>query len=425
MAATAAQFVTALTQSGLLTQEEWAAFEKENPQALLDTESLARELVRAQKLTRYQVQHVLAGKAHMLVLGHYLVLEHIGAGGMGQVYKARHRRMGRLVALKVLPAKALHSPDSLKRFQREARAAARLVHPNIVMAFDADQSGTSHFLVLEYVAGRDLNTLVKQEGPLPIEQAVQCALQAAQGLEYAHQQRVVHRDIKPANLLLDGEGNVKILDMGLARLEPSADSPPDKDHQDVGLTRSGVILGTIDYMSPEQAENTRRADARSDIYSLGCTLFCLLTGKPPYPAENTLAKLMAHRTRPVPSLRTTRSEVSADLDAIVQRMLAKRPEDRYQTMSELLIDLRTGKPSGKPGPANSKYTSSDAHLTNFLHGMTASTPSVASRTHSSTASAAKGSAGSLTSKWRNKKLLALGAAAGLALLATLMALFSR
>ncbi|MCY2995949.1 MAG: serine/threonine-protein kinase, partial [Planctomycetota bacterium] len=179
-----------------------------------DAQGLARELIRQGKLTKFQAAAVYQGKIKSLVLREYVILERLGAGGMGEVFQARHRGMNRVVALKVLPPRAMSSPDAVRRFQREAKAAARLLHPNIVTAFDADEDHGLHFLVMEYVEGQDLARIVKDRGPLGVAEALDCIVQAAKGLEYAHTHGVVHRDIKPANLLLSTEGTVKVLDMG-------------------------------------------------------------------------------------------------------------------------------------------------------------------------------------------------------------------
>lgn len=347
------QFAASLSDSGLLSAEEVAEFRRTLARESASVQEFAGALVRTGRLTKYQARQAFDGHAQALVLGQYVLLDYIGAGGMGQVYRASHRTLGREVAIKTLSAKAVKSAESLKRFQREMRAAARLVHPNIVMAYDADQAGGVHFLVMEFVNGQDLKTIVKESGPLPVGKVVDYALQAARGLAYAHQQGVVHRDIKPANLLVDQEGALKILDMGLARvsgIELSVDGQQDDGlagQQDDGLTQTGIILGTADYMSPEQAENSRAVDGRSDIYSLGCTLFCLLTGKPPFADETTnIKKLLAHSRRPVPSAAALRPEVPAGLDQIVQRMMAKHAADRQQSMQELIAELTAGRVLG-------------------------------------------------------------------------------
>jgi serine/threonine protein kinase len=302
-------------------------------------EGLLAALVKQHHLTPFQAAQINAGKAKAIVLGEYTILDKIGAGGMGQVFKATHRRMDRTVAIKMLPPSLTKDAAALARFEREARAAAKLSHPNIVTAFDAGHANRAHFLVMEYVAGQDLAALVIRDGPLPVDKAVNYILQAARGLEFAHRKGVVHRDIKPANLLLDCEGVVKILDMGLARVE--SDGPAQTD-----LTGAGAIMGTVDYMAPEQAQNAKDADYRADIYSLGCTLYYLLSGRPPYSGATAVEKLMAHQTRLVPSLRLIQSNVSPQLDAVFSKMVAKRIEDRQQSMREVIEALEGLGPGG-------------------------------------------------------------------------------
>ncbi len=216
------QFVEQVAQSSLLSVGDITIIVDALPKDRRpkDGEQLARELVRQNKLTVYQAQQVYAGKGKDLVRGNYVILDMLGKGGMGVVYKAEHKRMRRRVALKVLSQQATKSPEAVKRFHREVEAAAKLNHPHIVAAYDADESHGTHFLVMEYVEGDDLANTVKKLGPLPVDKAVNYILQAARGLEFAHQHGVIHRDIKPANMLLDPTGNVKILDMGLSPAQP-------------------------------------------------------------------------------------------------------------------------------------------------------------------------------------------------------------
>jgi WD40 repeat protein len=351
-----------LIESGLVDAADLAAIRARiaSPDAPADAQTLARELVRAGRLTSYQAGAVLQGKTRGLFIGNYVVLDKLGAGGMGMVFKARHSRLKRDVALKLLPPSVARDPSAVLRFQREAKAAAKLSHPNVVAVLDADEFRGLHFLVMEYVEGRDLARLVRQRGPLPVPEAIDCLVQAARGLKAASEASVVHRDIKPSNLLLEPGGTLKILDMGLARLETpagllgTAGREPDAD-----LTQSNVLMGTVDYMSPEQAFDPRCADHRSDIYSLGCTLYFLLTGRPPFPAETLVGRLVAHREHPIPVLTDARPDAPRGLDDLLKRMLAKSPADRVSSFDDLIAALEacrgTGTPVGsapRPAPAH-------------------------------------------------------------------------
>jgi serine/threonine protein kinase len=357
------QFVRNLRESRLFSPEEAASVEKvlqasaanSKSNAPPTVEEVARLLIQSGKLTQFQAAIISQGRQQSLILGEYVLLDVLGKGGMGVVYRARHRRMDRVVALKTLAAAKIKD-DSVQRFHREVKAAARLSHPNIVTAFDAGEQGGTHYLVMEYVVGRDLAALVKEKGPLPLRQAIDYAQQTARGLEYAHNHGVVHRDVKPSNLLLDKEGVVKILDMGLARLsenllsENLLDAP--KAAEAAELTGAGQILGTVDYMSPEQAVDVHSADHLSDIYSLGCTLFYFLARRPVYPGENILQRVLAHRDNPVPSVVASRPDCPPALDALIQRMLAKRAADRPQSMAEIIAVLETclANPGAAPPP---------------------------------------------------------------------------
>jgi tRNA A-37 threonylcarbamoyl transferase component Bud32 len=257
----------------------------------------------------------------------YRVVRQLGRGGMGAVFEAEHLVMQRPVALKIINRAYIANEAAAERFRREVRAAARLHHPNIVTAFDAENVGETHFLVMEYVEGKSLARLVKERGPLPVRDACDYIRQAALGLQHAHERGMVHRDVKPDNLMLTPDGTVKVLDFGLAALTAERSAG--------GLTEADVIMGTPAYMAPEQAEDARKADIRADVYSLGCTLYHLLTGSVPYPADTSLLKILAHRERPMPSIRAVRPEVPKELEAILARLLAKKPEDRYQTPGEV------------------------------------------------------------------------------------------
>lgn len=339
MSLTSHQLALELISSGFLPPDKVSIVRQVDSQMSPDHSggTMAEVLVKAGVLTAYQAAEILAGRLSGLLLGNYEIIEKIGQGGMGVVVRARHRRMERVVALKLLPAAALGSEDKIRRFHQEVKTAAQLVHPNIVTAYDADVDRGIHYLVMEYVDGVDLLTLLQREGPLPMQKAVGYIIQAARGLEYAHDRSIVHRDIKPANLLLTPDGTVKILDMGLARRE----RPDTIEARNDAATGEGHFMGTADYTSPEQAVDTPNADPRSDIYSLGATLFRLLTGRVMYQADSFLKKILAHRDAPIPPLRDYREDVTPELDIIYQKMVAKKPEDRYQTMDDLIRDLRT------------------------------------------------------------------------------------
>ena len=297
---------------------------------------------------------------HGMIIGNYRILETLGQGGMGVVLKAQHMRMDRLVAIKVLRSNAMQSPVAIKRFQQEVRAAARLSHPNIVTAFDADEVNGVHFLVMEYVNGRSLSDLLVERGKLSFKDALDYVLQTARGLEYAHSEGVIHRDIKPGNLLLDKRGTVKILDMGLASMHEVAGAESSGMQAGEYVTMENQLLGTYDYMPPEQAEDARSVDCRADIYALGCTMFRLLTGRTPYRGETTIKKILAHRDQPIPSIRELRPDVPIELDKLFQRMVAKRPTERYASMTEVIRQLEAML-SGRARPTLSDEKSAFHH----------------------------------------------------------------
>jgi serine/threonine protein kinase/Flp pilus assembly protein TadD len=263
----------------------------------------------------------------------YRVLEVLGIGGMGAVFKAEHRLMERVVALKVIGAGLAWRPDLVQRFHREVKAAAKLSHPNIVAALDAEQAGETHFLVMEYIEGTDLANTVARRGPLPVPEACDYIRQAALGLEHARQNKMVHRDIKPHNLMRTPDGVIKILDFGLALFSGKVAQAGSEQ------TGQGAILGTVDFMAPEQADDAHGVDIRSDIYSLGCTLYFLLAGHSPYPEGSLIQKVMAHAEREPTPLGQLRRDIPASLIAVIRKMTAKAPEDRYRTPAQVAAAL--------------------------------------------------------------------------------------
>jgi serine/threonine protein kinase len=279
----------------------------------------------------------------------YQILGLLGTGGMGAVYKAQHRIMERIVALKVISPELVANPRTVHRFHLEVKAAARLSHRNIVTAFDAEQAGDTHFLVMEFVEGVTLGRLIEKKKQFPVAHACEYIRQASQGLQHAFEQGMVHRDIKPQNLMLTPKGRIKILDFGLARFvsESSKDS---------GLTALGAVMGTPDYMAPEQAQDAHKADIRSDIYSLGCTLHCLLRGRPPYPEGTGIQKILAHLEQEPPLLLNFRGDIPPELEQVIKRMMAKNPAKRYQTPKDVgraltpIIKAALGQPAQAAQP---------------------------------------------------------------------------
>jgi serine/threonine-protein kinase len=333
-------FLANLRQSGLLSAEQLEAAAQTQPE-ITRGRLVARTLVAQGVLTKFQAEQLLAGRTSGFFLGPYRILDQLGQGGMGRVYKAQHRTLGRIVALKALAPCTLKSTRAQDLFLREVRAIAQVVHPNIVTAFDADRAANGrYYLVMEYVNGPNLDQLVREQGPLAVGQACAFLRQVALGLQHAHERGLIHRDIKPANLLLQPAGNggqtaglVKISDFGLARLGEPTDVP--ENSPGTILLKQNRVLGTPDYLSPEQARDLHGTDIRADLYSLGCTFYFLLTGQVPFPGGSTLEKLIRHGTEePVPVERL-RPDVPPAVASIVRRLMAKKPEDRFQTAAEV------------------------------------------------------------------------------------------
>jgi serine/threonine protein kinase len=332
------EFFKRLEDSGLLNDS--IVEQKDTLLAADSAEAAGAGLVARKLLTPFQSDVLVSGEQIPLVVGDYVVTDSIGRGGMGYVLKARHRRMKREVAIKFLLKSLTESDDLQRRFEREVEAAAQLDHQHIVTAYDAGIHEGSHYLVMQYVDGEDLSHLVKSSGPLDISDAVDLIRQAATGLGYAHDRGIIHRDIKPGNLLLDDEGVVRILDMGLARIMPSPGDALEGGAQ-ADLTNTGSVMGTIDYMAPEQALDSKSVDHRTDIYALGCTLYFLLTSNPPFRNDTVMRRLLAHREQPAPKISEYCRDAPRELDDIFAMMMAKSPDDRFPSMKHLVVALES------------------------------------------------------------------------------------
>lgn len=333
---TAASFLAGVKQSGLIDPDRLDALVNEIHQAGIDCNdsmAIATALVDRKALTEWQSDKLLQGRHKGFILGRYRLLSLLGAGEMSAVYLAEHILMERRCAIKVLPANKVQDTSYLGRFHREARAVASMNHANIVRAYDVDkqtESGTDiHFLVMEYVEGRNIEQIVKEQGPLDYVSAVDYIRQAADGLGHAHQSGMVHRDVKPGNLLIDNTGVVKLLDLGLARFFKTT------DEESLTIKHDEKVLGTADYLAPEQAVDSHQVDARADIYSLGCTMYFALTGHPPFTDGTLVQRLLAHQTKIPPSVRYERPDIDDSLLEILDKMMAKKAADRFQTASEV------------------------------------------------------------------------------------------
>jgi len=333
------EFLERLTQSGALSPGEMKDVSETIQMGhSRDIKQLAKSLVEQRILTEWQTRVLSGNEDGTISIGEYVILEHIGDGGMGRVYKARNRQTGDLVALKLLKPQVASDESAVRRFQREIETASRLQHPNIVATLDSGEQNGQQFLVMEFVDGHDLATLVRETAELPVQTAVDCILRSAKGLAYSHAEQIVHRDIKPSNLLLSHSGEIRVLDMGLARI---TSTPENGETSPTQITRTGSIMGTVDFMAPEQAINPKTADGRADIYSLGCTLFYLLTGTKPFTGATVMEVLVAHRENPIPSLTSKRKDVPESLNAVYLKMVAKDPAQRYQSMQEVVRALES------------------------------------------------------------------------------------
>jgi len=310
----------------------------------INCQRLTEGLQNAGLLTRWQSSKLLAGKSKGFYLGAYKLLRPLGRGGMGMVYLGEHHVMKRQMALKVLPPEAIKDARRIERFKEEARASAQLDHPNIVRAYDFNEANSKIYIVMEFVDGIDLHQVVVRDGVMSIDAAIDAITQACQGLAHAHQRGVIHRDIKPSNLMLRSDGVVKVSDMGLARIGwTNAEDSND----------SKRLLGTADFVAPEQALNSKTVDARADIYSLGCTLYFLLTARSPFRGESVAQRLAKHQTAPIPNVRELREDCPPSLANLLVRMMAKKPADRPSSAVELLSQLERLR--GGPLASNAKY----------------------------------------------------------------------
>lgn len=366
-----------------------ALFERLRQSRLLDEEQLRRArrlggqspallaaaLVADGTLTAFQAQQITHGDPRRLVLGQYRLLDELGRGGMGSVYKALHTIMGRVVAVKVILPELVQSRVAVEWFRREVRALTQLSHPNIVMAYDANEADGLHFLVMEHVEGTTLEALVRRQGALPVSYACELVRQAALALQYAHEKGMVHRDIKPGNLLIprvDAESAaplalVKVVDFGLARLQSAARA------ETIQFKNQAGFLGTPDYTSPEQSRDIHSVDIRSDLYSLGCTFYFALTGRVPFPADTAMEKLLKHLMEEPTPVEAVRPEVPVEVAQIVRRLMTKKPEDRFGCPAELaqaLAGWASAAPVALPTGASNDQTAgepvSDALVTNVL-----------------------------------------------------------
>lgn len=337
MPTTNAEFFEYLSESGILPPQEIEALRQSTPQDALqqDCKPLSLKLVQRGKLTDYQAACLSRGDLDAVVFREYIALDQIGQGGMAVVFRGVHSESGKIVAIKLAVSDGTNDKEQAYRFEREVIAASKLSHPNIVVAYDSVHTDERNYLVMEYVDGPTLEGYVEKNGPLPLDEALDYLYQAACGLEHAHFKRMVHRDIKPDNMLIASDGTLKILDMGLVRFDdrPGMDKRPEEIER---LTQMGTMLGTADYMSPEQSADPRQADYRADIYSLGCTFYFMLTGRPPYCRDTTMGTLMAHQTEPIPDLRQERNDIPDEVQAFFERMVAKNTRNRVQEMGQVV-----------------------------------------------------------------------------------------
>lgn len=341
----AKSFLKLLDKSGIVEDESLKdTLAKLSQKAAGETVALSQltgHLVDSGLITRWHCEKLMLGKYKGFFLGKYKLLGLLGAGGMSTVYLAEHKISGNRRAIKVLPRKKAADPSYLDRFYREGKAAASLNHPNVVRIYDICSESDTHYMVMEHVRGTDLYQLVKDKGPLPIDDAVEAIIQSCSGLQHAHDRQLVHRDIKPANLLQMEDGSVKILDLGLALFSLG------DDDESLTVMYNERVMGTADYLSPEQAVNSHDVDHRADIYSMGCTLYYLLAGHPPFPKGTLAQRIAMHQTQRADCIRESRPECPQSLADICFAMMAKLPEARYQSCNDLVQELKAWQETGQ------------------------------------------------------------------------------
>jgi eukaryotic-like serine/threonine-protein kinase len=349
-------FLHALRTSRLLDPSQLNEVKGKIAPAVRNPEALAERLVRRGWLTAYQVERLFEGTDDDLVVGRYRILELLGEGGLCQVFKAWDTGNRWIVALKVVHAGLRTQPEVLAQLRQEVEVMARLDHPNFIKVLQAPTDEASYYFAMEYVDGIDLSKVLKHTGPLPMAQVCDYVRQAARGLQFAYEQGLVHRDVKPANLVVTYEGDhVRILDIGLARLEWSYNDLTSSSSS-YGRHRPGVtLMGTPDYIAPEQALNPDQANIRADIYSLGCTCYHLLTGQPPFPGRSLTQKLLHHQQSGPPSVRELRPDLPPELANLVQKMMAKAPDDRFQTPAGVVVALARFCHGGPPRISLSQF----------------------------------------------------------------------
>ncbi|MEK6238401.1 MAG: serine/threonine protein kinase, partial [Planctomycetales bacterium] len=340
------QYLSSLVSSGLIPDDQlrelYSQFQREDPEGSRSTYRFSEWLIHAKRLSRWQHWHLASGRCKGFFLGRYKLVDYLGSGGMSRVYAAEHPTLKKLVAVKLLAPKQDDHTFYLRRFQMECEAISLLNHSNIVRAYDFDSDGKFYFLVMEHVDGPDLQKIVQRHGPLPYIPAAGQIQQAAAGLAYAHRKGIVHRDVKPSNLLINSEGVVKILDLGVVRL-------PTPEDASITLEQGVQVVGTVDYLPPEQFIDSHNVDGRADLYSLGCTLYFLLTGRPPFNEGGQSQRILMHQASTPPSIYRTRPDAPPGLVEICRRMMEKDPRRRFSTAEDVRQALRQWRQAYRAG----------------------------------------------------------------------------